>query len=57
MTLVVTLTHKKDTKNKAVYAEADTTNAEPALGSLYITKGAAAALGNPVTLTVTLEAA
>lgn len=55
-TLVVEFTKAKETKGTFVYAENED-NGEVKIGSLYVKKAAAAELGNPESLTVTIEVA
>ncbi len=47
-------TRKKETPGTIVYGE-DGDKEQHAVGSLYVKKAAAAELGNPVKLTVTIE--
>ena len=53
--LVITLTQERDTKNTIRYAEVEGDRGT-ALGTLYLQKWAAAQLGRPASIRVTIEA-
>lgn len=57
MALKVTLTKEKETKNTVRFQETSTANGEPeVVGSVYVQKWAWTRLGNPDTITVTVDA-
>ena len=53
--LIITLTQERDTKNTIRYAEVEGYRGT-ALGTLYLQKWAAAQLGRPASIRVTIEA-
>lgn len=53
----ITFNFERETKNKVRYAEVTSRNAEPKVGTLYMTKTVATTLGNPEKITVTVAAA
>lgn len=57
MTLLVTLTKEKETKNTLRFQETSVAGGEPeVVGSLYLQKWAWVRLGSPDTITVQVEA-
>ena len=55
--IIVTLKRQKDTKNTVRFEEIEREDAALAVGTLYVQKHAVKALGNPETITLTIQSA